>query len=163
AASWAALPLGVAPWAPFAAVAALALATTPARPRPRPLVPWRIGLQVAGLLVVVGALGIQLHSPATLALPQLLAIALAVGAAAALANNLPVSVAVAGLLTAGPSAYAALIGLGVGSLATPHGSLATLIAYDLAGERAPRPRVRFTAALAAGATLLAALLLWALA
>jgi hypothetical protein len=54
-----------------------------------------------------------------------------------------------------------LVGLGVGSLATPHGSLATLIATDLAGERAPRPRLRRTAALAAAGVLAAALLLWA--
>ena len=38
------------------------------------------------------------------------------------------------LLTAGPGAYAALIGLTVGALATPHGSVATMIARDLAGE-----------------------------
>ena len=48
--------------------------------------------------------------------------------AAALANNLPASVSVGSLLGAGPSAYAATIGLGVGALATPQGSVATLLA-----------------------------------
>lgn len=158
-AAWASAPLGVQPWWPFAAVALLALATAPRASRPRPIVPWRLGVQVLGLLVVTSALGVHLRSPATLGLAGLAGIALAVGAASALANNLPVSVCVAGLLSAGPSAYAALIGLGVGSLATPHGSLATLIATDLAGERAPRARPLRTAALAAGGVLLAALLL----
>lgn len=158
-AAWAAAPLGLAPWWPFGAVALLALATAPRASRPRPIVPWRLGVQVLGLLVVTSALGVHLRSPATLGLAGLAGIALAVGAASALANNLPVSVCVAGLLSAGPSAYAALIGLGVGSLATPHGSLATLIATDLAGERAPRARPLRTAALAAAGVLLAALLL----
>ena len=159
-AAWAAAPLGWEPWWPFAAVAALALATAPASTRPRPIVPWRLGCQVLGLLVVTGALGVHLRSPTTLGLAGLAGIALAVGAAAALANNLPVSVCIAGLLNTGPSAYTTLIGLGIGSLATPHGSLATLIATDLAGERAPRPRPLRTAALAAAGVLLAALLLW---
>jgi hypothetical protein len=44
--------------------------------------------------------------------------------------------------------------------ALPHGSLATLIATDLAGEHAPRPRPLRTATLAATGVLLAALLLW---
>jgi hypothetical protein len=49
------------------------------------------------------------------------------------------------------------IGLGVGSLATPHGSVATLIAADFAGLDAPPLRIRLLAPLAAlamlGATL----------
>ena len=63
-----------------------------------------------------------------------------VGLAAALANNLPASVSVGSLLGAGPSAYAATIGLGVGALALPQGSVATLLAVDLAGPDAPRSR-----------------------
>ncbi len=159
AAAWVAAPLGLEPWWPFAAVALLALVTAPRASRPRPIVPWRLGVQVLGLLVVTTALGVRLHSPASLGVAGLVGIAVAVGAASALANNLPVSVCVAGLLTTGPSAYAALVGLGVGSLATPHGSLATLIATDLAGERAPHPRPLRSAALAAAAVLLAAALL----
>jgi len=160
-AAWGAIAAGVAPWWPFAAVALLALASEPRARRVRPVVPWRLGVQVAGLLVVTGALGAHLRAPVTLGPAGLVGIALSVGAAAALANNLPVSVCIAGLLSAGPSAYAALIGLGVGSLATPHGSLATLIAAELAGARAPRPRVRRTIALATAGVLAAALLLWA--
>ena len=64
----------------------------------------------------------------------LLGVAALTTAASALANNLPVTAAVATVLTAGPASYAALIGLTVGALATPHGSVATMIASDLAGE-----------------------------
>ena len=158
-AAWAAALSGMAPWWPFAAAVVVALATAPRRPRL--IVPWRVSAQVTGLLIATGALGLQLHSPATLALPGLVAVALATGAASALANNLPVSICAASLLSAGPSAYAALIGLGVGSLATPHGSLATLIAVDAAGEGAPRAPVAETAVLAACGVLTATVLLWA--
>jgi Na+/H+ antiporter NhaD/arsenite permease-like protein len=137
----------------------LALGTT--KRRPPLIIPWRITAQVAGLLIATSALDLQLRSPAVLALPGLVAIAVGIGAASALANNLPVSICAAGLLSAGPSAYAALIGLGVGSLATPHGSLATLIAADLAGDRAPRAPMARTAVLAACGVLLATVLLWA--
>jgi Na+/H+ antiporter NhaD/arsenite permease-like protein len=152
--------VGVEPWWPFIATVAAGVATS--RPRPRLVVPWRLGVQVTGLLVVTTELRLQVQPPAGLALAGLLAIALGVGAAAALANNLPISVCVASLLSAGPHAYAALIGLGVGSLATPHGSLATLIAADLAGDRAPRAHLVRSTALAAGAVVVATLLLWAL-
>lgn len=158
-AAWSAALAGIAPWWPFAAAVAVAVAT--ARRRPRVIVPWRITAQVGGLLIATSALGLQLRSPAALALPSLVAIAVGIGAASALANNLPVSICAAGLLSAGPSAYAALIGLGVGSLATPHGSLATLIATDLAGDRAPRVSVARTAVLATCAVLVATVLLWA--
>jgi Na+/H+ antiporter NhaD/arsenite permease-like protein len=153
-AGWAAAFLGVAPAWLFAAAAAAGLAT--ARPRLHPVVPWRVTAIVTGLLVVAVSLDVQLSAPATLALPQLLGIAAGVGLAAALANNLPISICAAGLLTAGPSAYAALIGLGVGALATPHGSVATMIATDLVGERTSLAR---TAVLAAGGVLVAVFVL----
>ena len=90
----------------------------------------------------------------------LLAVAGGTAAAAALANYLPVSASVAALATAGPGAYAALIGLSVGALATAHGSVATLIARDLSGDRRPWTRARAPAS--AAAVLLATVLLWAL-
>jgi len=80
--------------------------------------------------------------------------------AAALANNLPVSASATALLAAGPAAYAASIGLAVGALATPQGSVATLIATDLAGPDAPALRLRRLAPLAAAAVLFGTLLLW---
>ena len=89
----------------------------------------------------------------------LLAVALAAGAAAAVANNLPASVSAAALLAAGPTAYAASIGLAVGALATPQGSVATLIATDLAGPDAPALPIRYLAALACTGVLVATLLL----
>ena len=158
AAAWASVLAGAAPWWPFAAATAVALAT--AGTRPALVVPWRLAVQVTGLLVVAGALGVHLPSSGSAALPVLVAVAAGIGVASALANNLPVSVCVAGVLGAGPSAYAALIGLGVGSLATPHGSLATMIAGDLAGDRAPRAPVVRSVLLAAGGVVLATVLLW---
>jgi hypothetical protein len=79
---------------------------------------------------------------------------------AAAVNNLPVSAAVATLVTAGPGAYAALIGLTVGALATPHGSVATMIARDLAGEDGELPSRTLVPA-SALAVLGATFLLWA--
>jgi hypothetical protein len=79
-----------------------------------------------------------------------------VAAAAALANNLPVSAAVAALATSGPVAYAALIGLSVGVLATAHGSVATMIARDC------RPWAWVWTPAAAAAVVLATVLLRAL-
>jgi arsenical pump membrane protein len=157
--AWAAPLLGVAPWWPFVAAVAVALAV--ARDRPRLVLPWRVAAQVGGLVVVIDALA--LHGPAssTLGLPGMLAVAALVGAAAAVANNLPVGVAAAALL-AGPSAYAATIGLAIGPLATPHGSVATLIASDRAGAHAPAIPMRLFAPLAAAALVLATLLAFGL-
>jgi Na+/H+ antiporter NhaD/arsenite permease-like protein len=111
--------------------------------------------------VATGALDVSVAAPPQLALPGLLLVASAVAAASALANNLPVSVSAAGLLASGPSAYAAVVGLAVGSAATPHGSVATLIASQLAGEDAPPPHARRLATLAAAGVLAATALLWA--
>jgi arsenical pump membrane protein len=133
--AWIAPLLGVAPWWPFTAAVAVALATQGTRPRL--VTPWRVAAQVGALLVVISATGLTVHTAGALALPMLLALAGAIGAAAALANNLPVSVCIAGLLTSGASAYAASIGLAIGSLAMPQGSVATLVATDLAGSDAP--------------------------
>ena len=68
-----------------------------------------------------------------------MALALAAAAVAAIANNLPATLAFASLLGAAPlPAYAALTGLSVGALATPRGSVATLIAFERAGEAPDR-------------------------
>lgn len=157
--AWLAPLLGLAPWWPFTAVVAVSLLLR--RERPQPSIPWRIGAQLTGLLIATDALA--LHAPAqpTHALVGLLAVAIAIGAASALANNLPVSASATALLTAGPAAYAASIGLAVGALAAPQGSVATLIATDLAGPDAPPLTLRRLAPLAAGGVLLATLLLWA--
>lgn len=121
------------------------------------LAPWRIGAQMAGLLACLDRLapGLSFHGGGLVAL---LGVAGGTAAAAAVANNLPVSASVAALATSGPGAYAALIGLGVGALATAHGSVATLIARDLAGDR--RPWARTWAAPAAAAVALATFVLW---
>jgi arsenical pump membrane protein len=157
--AWAAPLFGIAPWWPFTAAVAGALATGGAWPRL--VLPWRLALQVGALVIVIGAVGLTAWVPGALGLPALIAVAAAIGAASALANNLPVSVCATGLLSAGAPAYAATIGLAVGSLATPQGSVATLIATELAGSSAPPVRMRRLAPLALAATLAATLLLWA--
>jgi arsenical pump membrane protein len=158
-AAWAAPLLGIAPWWPFTAAVVLALISR--RTGPRVIVPWRVAGQVGALVVVVGALEIATPAPSHSTLPQLLLVASAVAAASALANNLPVSVSAAGLLASGPPAYAAVVGLAVGSVATPHGSVATLIASQLAGDDAPPLRARLLATTAAAGVLAATALLWA--
>lgn len=158
-AAWASPLLGVAPWWPFAGAVAVSLAIR--RERPRLVVPWRISTQVAGLLILTQALKLHASTPIAVGLPALAIIAVGVGASSAVANNLPVSIGAAALLTSGPSAYAASIGLAVGSLATPQGSVATLIATGLAGVDAPRLSLRYFGPLAAAAVLAATLLLWA--
>ena len=62
---------------------------------------------------------------------------------------------------AGTGAYAATIGLAVGALATPQGSVATLIAAELAGPSAPPLPVRRLGPLAGTAVVVATLVLWA--
>jgi arsenical pump membrane protein len=156
-AAWAAPPAGLEPWWPFAGAVALAVATS--RARPRVIVPWRVAGQLTALLIVMQPLALPGAGGAP-GLAGLLAIAAAVGAASAFASNLPVSVSASGLLAAGTPAYAASIGLGVGSLATAQGSVATLIARDLAGPDAPAFRARRFAPLAAAALTAATAILW---
>jgi hypothetical protein len=157
AAAWTTPFAGIAPWWPFTTVVVLALAVR--RPRPSLVFPWRIATQLSALLIVIGSLGL---TPPTMppGLPGLLAVAGAVGVTAALINNLPASVWATSLL-AGRSGYAASIGLAIGSLATPQGSVATLIASDLAGEAAPPIPARRFALIASTALTAATLLLWA--
>jgi Na+/H+ antiporter NhaD/arsenite permease-like protein len=158
-AAWIAPLLGMAPSWPFAATVAVGLIAT--RTRPATIVPWQIGVQIASALLVVQALGVPTFGATSSdALPGLLAVAVAVGAAAALLNNLPVGASAVALITAAPIGYAASIGLAVGSLATPQGSVATLLARDLAGPGAPAPPIRRFAPLAAAAVLLATLTTW---
>lgn len=156
--AWAAPLAGIAPWWPFAAVVVVALAL--GGRAPKIVIPWRVALQVASLLVVTQALGLVLHVPPGFALPEMLAVAAAIGLASALVNNLPIGVWVTGALSAGGPAYAASVGLAAGSLATPHGSVATLIASELAGAAGPALRVRRFAPLAAAGVITATLVLW---
>jgi hypothetical protein len=143
----------VSPCWPFAAVAAATLLVHP-RPRPRPTVTIRLAVQLTGLLVLIGSLGTA-QSPSL----SLLGVAGAASLGAALANNLPASVSVGAVLGAGPSAYAATIGLGVGALATPQGSVATLLAADLAGPDTHALRISRLAPLAAASVVAATLAL----
>ena len=125
----------------------------------RLLIPWRVTVQVAGLVILAQALGVHRPSPTALTLPILLAVALGTGVVAALINNLPASVWAASLLAAGPLAYAATIGLAVGALAAPQGSVATIIAADLAAPITTPLTIRRLAPLAIAALLAATLLL----
>src|SRR5919109_2722999 len=157
-AAWAAPLVGLAPWWPFAGVVAITLALQ--RRRPHLLIPWRLAVQVGGLVVVTQALALHASLPPALALPGLAAASLGIGAVAALVNNLPASVWATALVTAGPAAYAASIGLAVGALATPQGSVATLLAGQLTGQAAPAVDPRRFAPLAAAGVLVATLPLW---
>ena len=65
----------------------------------------------------------------------------------------------ASLLTAGPTAYAASIGLGVGAMATAQGSVATMVAADLSGGARDLVRARRLAPLAAAGVVAACALL----
>jgi arsenical pump membrane protein len=131
----AACVLGVALWhrtalgARFTAPAVPVAAGPAPTARRRVVVPWELLVRIAALVVVVDAVPLA----AVPAAPALL-VAAGVGLAAAAVNNLPASVWAASLL-AGPVAYAASIGLAVGALATPRGSVATEIAADLGGHR----------------------------
>ena len=156
-AAWVAPLAGIAPWWPFTATVALALSL--ADERPQLIFPWRIATQIAAMLIVVGSLKIS-PPTAPLGLLGMLGVTGAIAVAAALLNNLPASVW-AGTLLAGSSGYAASIGLAIGSLATPQGSVATLIATDLAGPAAPPLPVRRFALIAAAALIAATLLVWA--
>jgi arsenical pump membrane protein len=157
-AGWVAPLLGVAPWWPFSAAVALALIA--GRKRPAAIIPWQIGVQITAMLVVVEALGMPDLGALGSAPLGLLAVAAAAGAGAALLNNLPVGGSAVALITAPALGYAASVGLAVGSLATPQGSVATLIARDLAGPHAPALRVRAFAPLAAAAVLAATVTVW---
>jgi arsenical pump membrane protein len=152
--------VGVAPWVALGLVAAVAWVCAVLRGgAPVVRVPWRIGAQVAVLVALVSLLpAVELSAGSGLAV---VAVALGVGALAGAVNNLPASVALAGLLgTPGVTAYAALAGLSVGALATPRGSVATLIAFQRAGT--PRGYVLSLVPTAAAATALAASAVWLL-
>jgi Na+/H+ antiporter NhaD/arsenite permease-like protein len=117
-------------------------------------------VQIAAMLVVVRALGVPDPGRLGSALPALLLVALVVGGAAALLNNLPVGASAVALVTGAPFGYAASVGLAVGSLATSQGSVATLIASELAGPEAPALPVHRLAPLAAVAVLITTLAMW---
>jgi len=151
---------GVAPWWPFAGVAAAALAAERRLSGAvRIVLPWQVTVRVAALVVVIAALPLPPLAGGGLGAPALLAVAAGVGAVAAVVNNLPGSVWAASLLTAGPTAYAASIGLGVGAMATVHGSVATVVAADLAGGATDLVRARRLAPLAAAGVVVACALL----
>jgi arsenical pump membrane protein len=153
AADWISPLVGLSPWIPVSAVAVVALSL--AGRRPLVVLPLRVGLQIGSLLVVLDSLRqalnlgtVGLTSP-TLAGLALVAAAVTLGAA--LANNLPASAAVAALLSAGPGSYAALLGLSAGALATPHGSVATLVSLGMSPAAAERGLARAWAAAALAA------------
>jgi arsenical pump membrane protein len=156
-AAWAAPFDGIPPWWPFVAAVSVSLLAT--RCWSAVVVPWRVAIQIAALAVIAGAVGVRAPEFHAVAWPTLLIVALATGGAAALINNLPASVWASSLLTSGPIAAAAVVGLAVGALAAPQGSVATLIAADLAGPEAPRFSVRRLMPIALAALLAAILAL----
>jgi arsenical pump membrane protein len=169
AATGAAAPwLGIPPWSVLCAVGALAVAGAWLlhEPVPRPAVPWRVSVQIAALVVVFDPLARAVHVRSFGSLEALVAVALAAAACAGAANNLPASIVVGSALgSRGLVPYAALAGLSVGALVTPHGSVATLIAFDRAGCRAELHTWRYLRLwlpVATGSTLAAVIVLWLL-
>ena len=158
-AAWTAPFAGIPPWGPFVVAVSVSLLAT--RCWSALLVPWRVAVQIAALVIIAGAVGVRAPELHAGSWPTLLAVAVATGGAAALINNLPASVWVSSLLTSGPVAYAAVVGLAVGALAAPQGSIATLIAADLAGPESPRFSVRSLAPVALAALLVATVALQA--
>jgi arsenical pump membrane protein len=160
--------LGIPPWWTLAGVAAATLAAARVRRGAVPplAVPWRLCAWIGALLVLVDVLAVPRPAALLGASSPIALVAVSLGAAALsnVANNLPASVAVAGLL--GPRAlpaYAALAGLSVGALATRHGSVATTIAFDRAGPEArlgSRRYLGLMAPAALAATAGAAISLW---
>jgi Na+/H+ antiporter NhaD/arsenite permease-like protein len=152
--------LGIAPWWPLCAAAlATRLAAGGAAAPIR--VPWRICLAVtltAGALTEAARIAGISRVHAASGPEAAVAVALGVGALAAAVNNLPAGAALGGLL-AGPAGYAAVVGLSAGSLATRHGSVATVLALDgagTAGDDARRGYARRWLPVAAAATSAAA-------
>jgi Na+/H+ antiporter NhaD/arsenite permease-like protein len=145
---------GIAPWWPFAGVVATAVLAE----RSPLTVPWRITAQIGALVILIAGTGIAPPALPGGILGQILVTG-AMAALAALVNNLPASVW-SGSLLAGHSAYAASIGLAIGPLATPHGSVATLLALDLAGDAAPALPTRRLAGITAATLAATTLILW---
>ena len=116
----------------------------------------RLGVQLTALLALLIPLAARVGIPHVHSLAASLAVAGVVAVAAGLANNLPVSAAVAAAL-AGPAAFAALAGVSVGALVTENGSVATMLAGDLAGTSAYDRRL---VPVVAAALALATTLLW---
>lgn len=151
----------MAPCWPFAGVAAAAL-TVERRlvsGAVRLVMPWQVAVRVAALVVVIATLPLPPLAGGGLGVPALPAVAAGVGTVAAVVNNLPASVWAASLLTAGPTAYAASIGLGIGAMATAHGSVATVVAEDLSGGARDLVSARRLAPLAAAGVVAACPLL----
>jgi Na+/H+ antiporter NhaD/arsenite permease-like protein len=161
--------IGIAPWWGLSSAAALLLAGARLvrHPLPSPRVPWRVSVQVAALVIIVSAFSGSLSFSGSTAssLAPLVVIALAACAAASAANNLPASIVFASAFSSrGLATYASLVGLSVGALGTPHGSVATLIAFDRArrSREVPgtSPYVRLWLPAATVATVAATVAVW---
>lgn len=161
--------LGLSSWWPVCAVAAVAwlAARVAGAARPAPAVQLRVCVQVGALVALVTAIAADATLPHPIpSLVPLIAVALAAACAASALNNLPASVVLARFLGGQPlAAYAALAGLSVGALATPQGSVATMIAFDRADEEPPGigSYVRLWGPLALTGTAVAVASLWLLA
>ena len=148
-------------WAACAAAAPVVVAAALRRPRllRSSLLPWRLVVLVVGLFLAVEAVG-PLFLDATLRSAAdghgpLATAAVAAGAANAV-NNLPAYLALERVVPA-PNLLAVLVGVNLGPLITPWGSLATLLWAERC--RAAGVRVPWTTFAVAGAVLVTLLLL----
>jgi len=157
--AWAAPIVGIAPWWPFSAAVALALAS--GRERPRLIIPWRIALQVGGLLIVTQALGLT-RPPIRGRRPARPARDRSSDRRGLRAGQQPPRQRLRDWAADGRRGRLCSLGRARDRLARhPPGISRPLIATQLAGPTAPALRVRRFAPLAAASALAATLLLWA--
>jgi arsenical pump membrane protein len=150
--------LGIAPWWPLCAVATVAFVVTRGG-APALSIPWRLTRTIGCLTVVSAICSVAIPRWQATSTITLLAVALVASGLATAINNLPASVLLSGILgSAGPAAFAALAGLTVGALATPRGSVATIVALQRTGSHAGRGYVRLWAPTALAATAAAVFL-----
>ncbi|GAB2710840.1 ArsB/NhaD family transporter [Nocardia thraciensis] len=157
----AAVALGAVPWVAATAAAAVAAVPFALRDRKRlrwSLIPWRPVVAVAGLLLVVGALGrhgLAAMLSGWLGQSELRAVAVA-AAMSNLVNNLPAYTAIQSAVPPGDQGRlaAVLIGVNSGPLVTMWGSLATLLwAQRCRARGVPIAPLRFAAVGLGGAPL----------
>jgi Na+/H+ antiporter NhaD/arsenite permease-like protein len=126
-------------------------------------VPWRVLAQIAVLVTALGTFAGNVDPAVGHSLGWIVLLALGSGAIACLVNNLPASALLASLLgSPGIGAYAVMTGLSVGALATPHGSVATVIVRDGLPPAATAGFARLLIGVTLVATTVAAISLWLL-
>lgn len=123
-------------------------------------IPWTALAQIAVLVTALGVFADDVRVSPGDSVGWIVLIAVGAGVIACVANNLPASALLASLLgSPGLPAYAVMTGLSVGALATPRGSVATLIVREGTPGRASAGHLSFWLPVTLLATALAAVVL----